>query len=171
MSEFYEIVIFTASLSEYARPLINRLDRSLKGFHQLYREHWTFHEGLYFVKDLSLLGRDLKDIIIIDNSPSAYLFQKENALPIISWYKNRGDSELFKLMPILEKLSTVKDVTKESLNSWKKRIMIDQNSPVIPKKNIFKDVPKTMKYSKSTRILFTKDANSNVSGFSEKLEL
>lgn len=39
MSEIYEIVIFTASLSQYAKPLINRLDKSAQGYAQLYREH------------------------------------------------------------------------------------------------------------------------------------
>lgn len=120
MAEIYEIIIFTASLSQYAKPLIEKLDKEEIGFSQLYREHWTFYEDIFFVKDLSKLGRDLKDVIIIDNSPSAYLFQKENAIPIISWYQNKADKELYKLIPILQKLASVKDVTQESLNNWKR---------------------------------------------------
>ena len=120
MAEIYEIVIFTASLSQYARPLIEKLDKTKIGFTQLYREHCTFYEGLYFVKDLGKLGRDLRDVIIIDNSPSAYLFHKQNAIPIISWYQNKSDKELFKLIPILQSLATVPDVTKERLHLWRK---------------------------------------------------
>ncbi|CAI2364760.1 unnamed protein product [Moneuplotes crassus] len=118
MAEHFEIVIFTASLSQYAKPLIKKLDRKGIGFHQLYREHCTFHKSTYFVKDLSKLGRKLKDIIIVDNSPSAYLFHPENAIPILSWYSNKSDSELYKLMSVLKTLATVRDVTEESLLNW-----------------------------------------------------
>jgi TFIIF-interacting CTD phosphatase-like protein len=62
------------------------------------------------VKDLSKIGRDPKDIIIIDNSPVAYMFQHENAIPIVSWYEDSKDKELHKLMPVLERLATVDDI-------------------------------------------------------------
>jgi RNA polymerase II subunit A small phosphatase-like protein len=39
----------------------------------LYREDCTFWNGI-FVKDLTRLGRRMEDIIIVDNSPAAYLF-------------------------------------------------------------------------------------------------
>ena len=165
MSELYEIVIFTASLSQYAKPLIDKLDKYNRGYYQLYREHWTFHQGLYFVKDLSKLGRDLENWIIIDNSPSAYLFQQKNAMPISSWYQNKTDSELYKLIPILEEISKAKDVTKESLNLWKGRLNVTPRSPFIHKERYLPESPKTMKYSKSTRILFTNNSSNNVSDF------
>jgi RNA polymerase II subunit A small phosphatase-like protein len=52
----------------------------------------------------------MKDIIIIDNSPIAYMFQPENSLPCTSWFDDRSDRELSKLTPILEKLASVEDV-------------------------------------------------------------
>lgn len=52
----------------------------------------------------------MKDIIIVDNSPVAYMFHPENALPIPSWYDDPRDKELLKLSPILDKLSQVDDV-------------------------------------------------------------
>ena len=63
-----------------------------------------------YVKDLSELGRDLKDVLIIDNSPTAYLFQPDNALPIISWYDEKEDTQLYDYIPFLQALSTVDDV-------------------------------------------------------------
>lgn len=101
--------MFTASLSKYAQPLYSMLDKQNVTATLLYREHCTQHNGLY-VKDMARLGRNLGDIIIIDNSPNSYLFQPENALPSISWYDDKTDKELMDFVPILEKLAFVRDV-------------------------------------------------------------
>lgn len=76
MSEIYEVVIFTASLSKYAEPLVKILDPANKWCsYLLFREHCTFlEEQEAYVKDMSLLGRDLKNVIIIDNSPTSYFY-------------------------------------------------------------------------------------------------
>lgn len=59
---------------------------------------------------MALMGRDLKDIIILDNSPTSYLFQPENALASRSWYDDFTDRELYDFIPLLENLSKVDDV-------------------------------------------------------------
>lgn len=46
----------------------------------------------------------------MDNNPDAYAYQPENALPILSWYNNYNDKELYKLIPLLSRLSHVNDV-------------------------------------------------------------
>ena len=76
---------------------------------RLSRDHCTFYQGMY-VKDLAELGRDLRDVLIIDNSPTAYLFQPDNALPIISWYDDVSDRCLYDYIPFLKALSKVDDV-------------------------------------------------------------
>lgn len=76
---------------------------------RLYREHCFSFQGSY-IKDLSLLGRDMKDVIIVDNSPNAYFFHNENAVPILSWYDDPDDRCLFEMIPLLEALSQVHDV-------------------------------------------------------------
>jgi hypothetical protein len=62
------------------------------------------------VKDLSRIARNLKDTIIIDNSPASYLMHPECALPITSWYDDMDDTELYMLTPILQSLAKVDDV-------------------------------------------------------------
>ena len=73
MHKIYELVIFTASLSKYAEPLMQHLDPGKMCSYLLFREHCTYFNNAY-VKDLTRLGRPMKDVIIVDNSPVAYLF-------------------------------------------------------------------------------------------------
>lgn len=109
MEKYYEIVIFTASVSKYADPLLNIIDN--RGFcpYRLFREHCTIINTT-FVKDLQRLGRDLKDVVIVDNSPLSYILHPDNGLPIQTWFEDKSDRELFKIIPILEFLSNVNDV-------------------------------------------------------------
>ena len=109
MSKKYEIVIFTASISKYAGPLLDILDKEKFCSFRLFREHCTLLNSS-FVKDLKKLGRDLKDVIIVDNSPMAYLLNSDNGLPILTWFDDKNDKELYKIIPILDFLSLVPDV-------------------------------------------------------------
>lgn len=110
VGEMFEVVIFTASLAKYAAPLISRLDPQARYcHHQLYRQHCTLYERSY-VKDLTLLGRPLNKIIIVDNSPAAYLYQPRNAIPCTTWFDDLADTELKQFLPFLQLLSVSEDV-------------------------------------------------------------
>lgn len=109
VAEDFEVVVFTASLSKYANPLLDIIDPERYISDRLFRQHCTFFNGSY-VKDLSLLGRDLNDIIIVDNSPMAYSFNPDNAVPITSWFDDKNDTELTEMIPLLKALSKEKSV-------------------------------------------------------------
>ena len=109
VSQYFELVIFTASIPKYASPLLDILDKEKNIRYRLFREDCTFINGLY-IKDLKRLNRPLQDLIIVDNSPIAYAFNSENGLPIKTWYEDPNDTELNKILPLLIFLSNVKDV-------------------------------------------------------------
>jgi len=103
----YEVVVFTASLSKYANPLLDMLDVNNVVTHRLFRESCVFY-GQSYVKDLSKLGRRMEDVIIVDNSSVSYAFQPNNAIPITSWYNDTKDLELRDLLPVLQ--TTLKEI-------------------------------------------------------------
>ncbi|KAF8919962.1 HAD-like domain-containing protein [Mucidula mucida] len=109
MGEHYEIVVFTASLSKYADPVLDKLDIHRVVTHRLFRESCFSHKGNY-VKDLSQLGRPITDTIILDNSPASYIFHPNNAVPVSSWFNDPHDAELTDLVPFLVDLTSVPDV-------------------------------------------------------------
>jgi hypothetical protein len=63
-----------------------------------------------YIKDLSIINRDLKDVIIIDNYTYSYLNHSSNGLPIKSWIGDPTDRELEKMWTVIEKLNQVDDV-------------------------------------------------------------
>ena len=111
ISKYFELVIFTASISKYASPLLDILDKDRNIQFRLYRENCNFLNGIY-IKPLKKIGRNMKDIIIVDNSPLAYAFDSDNGLPISSWFEDKNDKELFDIMPLLIFLSKTNDVRK-----------------------------------------------------------
>lgn len=109
MGELFECVLFTASLAKYADPVADLLDQWGVFRARLFRESCVFHRGNY-VKDLSRLGRELSQVIIIDNSPASYIFHPENAVPVQSWFDDLTDTELLDLIPLFEGLSKEEDI-------------------------------------------------------------
>lgn len=109
VAEEYEVVLFTASLAKYADPLLDQMDKYKVIRWRLFRESCCPFEGNY-VKDLSCLGRDLAQTIIVDNSPHSYVFQPQNALPIGTFIDDMGDRELLDMLPYLSRISNTEDV-------------------------------------------------------------
>lgn len=108
--KWYNLVIFTASVQEYADPVIDWLETERKFFSgRYYRQHCTFRHGA-FIKDLSSVEPDLSRVMILDNSPLSYMFHQDNAIPIEGWINDPTDNDLMHLVPLLEGLQHVTDV-------------------------------------------------------------
>ncbi|KAI3322535.1 NLI interacting factor-like phosphatase-domain-containing protein [Xylariaceae sp. AK1471] len=108
--KWFNLVVFTASVQEYADPVIDWLESERKFFTgRYYRQHCTFRHGA-FIKDLSAIEPDLSKVMILDNSPLSYMFHQDNAIPIQGWISDPTDNDLLHLVPFLEGLQYVSDV-------------------------------------------------------------
>ena len=113
MAQYYEIVIFTAALQEYADQVIDQIDVGNNIKYRLYRQH-TSQNGPFLVKDLSLLGRDINRTIIIDNISDNFILQPDNGIFISTWYDDMRDRFLDEITPLLREIveKQVPDVRK-----------------------------------------------------------
>ena len=85
MKTIYELVIFSFGTLEKDN-VIKIIEKNEKYFeHILYRQHATINNGEY-IKDLSLLGRNLKNIIIVDDICQVYKLQEKNGICIKAFY-------------------------------------------------------------------------------------
>ncbi|WBW70938.1 serine/threonine protein phosphatase (Nem1-Spo7 complex) catalytic subunit Nem1 [Schizosaccharomyces osmophilus] len=110
VSEWFHLVLFTASVQPYADPIIDFLERDKKLFvERYYRQHCTLVDSS-FVKDISICKIHLSRIMIIDNSPASYNIHKENAIPVEGWISDPSDVDLLNLLSFLYALQYVQDV-------------------------------------------------------------
>lgn len=100
MAKYYEVVVFTAALQDYADYILDRMDTTRTVKHRLYRQHTDFANNVY-QKDLSKLGRELSRTIIVDNNAENFQLQPDNGVYIQSWYNDPQDQGLAKLAPLL----------------------------------------------------------------------
>jgi Dullard-like phosphatase family protein len=123
MAEFFEIVVFTASLQDYADWILDDLDKEKVIRHRLYRHH-TIPAGTFFLKDLNKIGRDIRKVVIVDNVSENFQFNSENGILIKSWYEDQSDTALKELAVFLKQIweNKIEDV-RVFLNNTRKEML------------------------------------------------
>jgi 2,3-diketo-5-methylthio-1-phosphopentane phosphatase len=121
-----EVVLFTAGLEDYARPILDEMERRYGRVfhHRLYRDATTVHPLYPCVKDMSRLGRDLQRCILVDDTPLTFLKQPDHGVPVLQ-YRGDADDRLLPeaVEPLLFRLLKEKDVPKAlrrrfNMSSW-----------------------------------------------------
>lgn len=112
VNQRFEVIVFTASHQTYADAVLDFLDPDHELIkRRLYRDScYETEEGVY-IKDLRIFAnRKLEDLIIVDNAVYSFGFQLNNGIPIIPFYEDPNDEELFHLVPFLEILADWPDI-------------------------------------------------------------
>ncbi|KAJ8438708.1 hypothetical protein Cgig2_013754 [Carnegiea gigantea] len=112
LSEFADLILFTAGVEGYARPLVDRIDVDNLFCQRLYRPLTISTEYRDHVKDLSCISQDLCRVVIVDNNPFSFLLQPLNGIPCVPFSAGQPhDNQLLEvLLPLLKHLSAQKDV-------------------------------------------------------------
>ncbi|XP_016337285.1 CTD small phosphatase-like protein 2-A [Sinocyclocheilus anshuiensis] len=102
--------VYTSAKKEYAEKTVDILDPNKKLFrHRLYQDDCACVLG-HYIKDLTVLERDLSKTVILDNAPHTFPYHLMNMIPIKSWVGDQEDRELQKLIPYMEKLVHADDI-------------------------------------------------------------
>lgn len=112
LSEFADLVLFTAGLEGYARPLVDIIDKENRFSLRLYRPSTISTEYREHVKDLTCISKDLDRIVIVDNNPFSFVLQPVNGIPCIPFSAGHpNDTQLLDvILPLLKQLSKQSDV-------------------------------------------------------------
>ncbi|KAK3135334.1 hypothetical protein QOZ80_5BG0417710 [Eleusine coracana subsp. coracana] len=111
-SEFADLVLFTAGLEGYAKPLVDRIDAHNRFCHRLYRPSTVTTQYRDHVKDLSCLSKDFHRIVLVDNNPYSFLMQPLNGIPCVTFTAAQpvDDQLMGVIFPLLKHLSLENDV-------------------------------------------------------------
>ena len=109
--KYFQIGIFTASVKSYADSVLSILDPANDLFDfRLYRES-CIKVGRAYVKDLRIFKREMKDLILVDNSLYSFANQLSNGILISSFYDDPADNELENTLSYLvDYLSKCEDI-------------------------------------------------------------
>ena len=110
-NKYFEVFVFTASHQNYADAIINYLDPDGSLIqHRLYRPSCIKTEEGVYIKDLRVLGRELKDVVLIDNAVFSFGFQLQNGIPIPAYREGTTDLEFRYLLNFLDSLRRREDM-------------------------------------------------------------
>ena len=77
-----EVVLWTASTEETGRPVVRQIDPTGTFFHHVvFRNNKWFTDGVH-TKDLTLLGRDMDRVLIVENTPNCCKLNPQNAIMV-----------------------------------------------------------------------------------------
>jgi RNA polymerase II subunit A small phosphatase-like protein len=105
---FFETVVWTAGTREYAEAVVRSIDPSGAIQYCVYRhDKWYQEDG---PKDLRLLGRDLNDVIMIENNPDCIRGSEANCI-LVDDYEGPADRDvtLYAVKELLEELTVSRD--------------------------------------------------------------
>lgn len=130
LSRYFELILFTAGTKTYAKAVASKIQQSETFFDHIISREFCIQnfQCKYFAKDLNILleGRELKDIIIVDNRAESFAYQIKNGIPIPDYEGNKEDEELAVLTEYLLSFRNEKDVRNKIVKDFGLSKLIDK---------------------------------------------
>lgn len=120
MKKLFQIYVFTAGERNYATSILDCIDPEgvyIEG--RLFRDSCQQSE-FGFLKNLDVFAnRNLKDVVLVDNSIFSCAMQLDNGVPVLPFFFDPEDRELLFLMEYLrEKVHPARDVREENKKAF-----------------------------------------------------
>ena len=125
MKNLFELIIFSDTSQDYIEAIIDVIEQEEKYFsYVLSNKYITFDNKGERIKDLFLLGRKIKNVIVVDNTENLYKLNKENLICIRPFFGdvNKDKNTLKILGNFLKELKSDSEKTGDiriSLNKLK----------------------------------------------------
>jgi RNA polymerase II subunit A small phosphatase-like protein len=104
--ENFETIVWTAGERAYAKRIIRSIDPRGAIEHCIYR-HPKWFNGASHWKDLSLIGRDIDNVLLIDNTPDCIRGQAVRAVLVSDFWGGNGEED-YTLLVIRKLLADLK---------------------------------------------------------------
>jgi len=131
---YYELISFSSEPDNITKSIIKEIESKGTIFdYNFGREHCILYENT-LVKDISLIGRDIKNIIIVDHDEKSFKLNTENGIKISKFEgyegSNKPDDALYELKIILiliykKNNNDIRMALKEYENEIKNKISIN----------------------------------------------
>ena len=122
MKNLFEIILFSFGNKNYVDKICDLIEKNDNKYfsYRLYRNNAIYTKNKEYIKDLRILNRDIKKIIIVDNIYNTFKLQRENGICIKSFYGDMKDNILNILGDLLEKIRYDCEYTNDIRISLKK---------------------------------------------------
>ena len=129
LTKHFEIIAFTAGKQEYANAIVKMIDPEKKIFDRVLSREHCFQTDLQnaYIKDLRILGRNLKDVAIVDNCVIAFCFQLENGIPIYPFDGEKNDHSLMDIYNFLMENKNVDDIRVPIIKRYELKELVNCN--------------------------------------------
>ncbi|KAL6121162.1 hypothetical protein NUSPORA_01965 [Nucleospora cyclopteri] len=114
VSKHFEVIVYTAGILQYGIKIIKHIDHNNHIKYCLGRKYCTVltkngHTKDLYVKNLEILGRDLKKTILIDDRDYSFALHQKNGLLIPGFHGDKNDTCLEELKNYLVKIKDTAD--------------------------------------------------------------
>jgi Dullard-like phosphatase family protein len=119
-TERFEVFVYTFGRREYAEPILDEILPDLDDAHRLYNDSCFLQYGLVY-KDLDMLGRDLKRVVMVEDNEWTAGFYPTNSIVVPKWNLRSNDTVLTTWLPELLELCLETGDVRELLERWRLR--------------------------------------------------
>jgi CTD small phosphatase-like protein 2 len=112
LKDDFDLMVFTASHHKYANTMIDLIDPRNEIFiKRVFRDNCIKTKEGVMIKDLRIFkGRNLKDMVLVDNSSISFMWHYENGVPCLNYTDDFEDDQFIGLGRFLMTLKDVSDV-------------------------------------------------------------